>query len=117
MGADATTIDFRDLKRKLAGSDEANPINCAVALYGGHSVGLLVDKAKSGKALSVQLRKEAPSSASNGGYFYGTAFIDTYPGTLRLALNKAPESLATKLRLALRGSGFGSVEVTEIPME
>jgi hypothetical protein len=116
MGAEVTTIDFTELKRKLAGSDQDHPVNCAVSLY-GQSVGLLVDKNKSAKFLATQLKKEATSS--NGSFLFGTAYIDTFPGTLRLALNKAPESLATKLRLALRSSGFGSVEVTvsETPME
>jgi hypothetical protein len=115
--SDVATIDFSQVKRRLMGSSEDNPVNCAVALYGAKSVGFLVDKSKSIKSLAVQLRKEAPTG--NGAYFYGTAFIDSYPGALRLNLNKAPDSLASRLRYALRGSGFGSVTVTisENPME
>ena len=108
--SDTVTIDFKDLKHKLMGSDASSPVNCAVALYGGHAVGLLVDKRKTGRTLVAQMKHDAPSSG--GSYFHGTAYIDTYPGTLCLALKKAPSSLQNRVRFAIRGSGFGKVEVT-----
>ena len=58
----------------------------------------------------MELKHDA--SSSGGSYFYGTAYIDTYPGTLCLNLNKAPSSLQNRVRFAIRGSGFGKVEVT-----
>jgi hypothetical protein len=108
--SDTVTIDFKELKHKLMGSDASSPVNCAVALFGGHEVGLLVDKRKTGRSLAVQLKHDAPSSG--GSYFFGTAYIDTYPGTLCLNLNKAPNSLQNRVHFAIRGSGFGKVEVT-----
>jgi len=108
-GSDTATIDFAELKRRVMGSDQSNPVGCAVALYGDKSVGLLVDRKRSGKALAAELRKEASAS---GSYFHGAAYIDTFPGTLCLALNRAPSALEMRVRLALRGSGFGKVEVT-----
>jgi len=115
MGAEVTTIDFKELKRNLIGSSADSPVNCAVALFSDKSVGLRVSKKTPGKVLARELKVSAGSDGLM--HFYGTAYVDTYPGTLRLDLNKAPDSLATRLRYALRGSGFGSVEVSEIPME
>jgi hypothetical protein len=110
MSESTTEIDFKDLKRKLMGSDASSPVNCAVGLFGGHAVGLLLDRRKAGKTLVAQLKHDSPSSG--GSYFYGTAYIDTYPGTLCLNLNRAPGSLQNRVRFAIRGSGFGKVEVT-----
>ena len=46
--SDTVTIDFKELKHKLMGSDGESPVNCAVAHYGGHAVGLLVVMRKAG---------------------------------------------------------------------
>ena len=101
---------FRDLKVDLAGSSQDGPVNCAVAVFCDGSVRIAVDKRRSGRALARGLEGPAPAQ-----YYFGTAYNDAFPGTLCLALNKAPGSLAHRLRLALRGSGFGKVEITSGP--
>jgi hypothetical protein len=100
-------IDFRQLKYTLSASDRENPANCAVAKFGDGSVRFVVDRRKQGKALARGLAAEGSAR-----YFYGTAYYDAFPGTLFLTLDRAPGWLAGKLRLALRGSGFGKVEIS-----
>jgi hypothetical protein len=98
---------FRDLKSDLVGSSQDSPVNCAVAVFCDGSVRIATDPRRPARALARGLEGPPPAK-----YYFGTAFNDAFPGTLCLALNKAPGSLANKLRVALRGSGFGKVEIT-----
>jgi hypothetical protein len=102
-------IDVAQLKFRLRGSSEDNPVSCAVALFPDGTVGMLVDKQRSGKSLAQELRK----MGQTGSVYYGKAFADddAGPGTLCLALNGAPSSLANKLQKEIRGSGFHKVEI------
>ena len=100
-------IDFRQLKNTLSTTDRDNPVNCVVARFGDGSVRFAVDRRRQSKALARGLEGPPPAR-----FFYGTAYIDSFPGTLCLTLDRAPGWLAVKLRLALRGSGFGKVEVS-----
>jgi|HubBroStandDraft_6_1064221.scaffolds.fasta_scaffold396966_2 hypothetical protein len=99
-------IDFRQLKATLAASDQENPVNCAVASFGDRSVRFAVDRRRSGKALAQALQGAGPVR-----HFYGTAYYDTFPGTIFLTLNRSPKWLAGRLRTMLRGSGFGHVDI------
>jgi hypothetical protein len=102
------SIDFKQLKAALAGSDPENPSNCAVGTFADGSVSLVVDRRKSGKTLVRGLEGPKPSRL-----YWGTAFYDKFPGALNLSLNRrAPSALAPKLKSALRGSGFGKVVIT-----
>jgi hypothetical protein len=110
---DAAPIDFQALKRALAGSDAENPVNCAVALFTDGTVSMAADRRKAPKVLARDLLKSALDLGfEKQRYFCGTAYMDEFPGTIRLALDRAPSALATKLRVALRGSGFGKVDIT-----
>jgi len=100
-------IDFRQLKFTLSAADQDNPANCVVARFCDGSVRFAVDRRRQGKLLARSL--EGPEPAR---YFYGTAYFDTFPGTLRLTLDRAPGWLASKLRHELRGSGFSKVEIS-----
>ena len=99
-------IDFRQLKATLAGSDRENPVNCVVASFSDRSIGFAVDRRRPGKLLARDLKGAEPAR-----YFHGTAYYDTFPGTIFLTLDRSPRSLALRLRLALRGSGFGNVDI------
>ncbi|HXQ15834.1 MAG TPA: hypothetical protein VN814_14550 [Caulobacteraceae bacterium] len=99
-------IDFRQLKATLAASDRENPVNCVVASFSDRSLRFAVDRRRPGKVLARDLEGAKPAR-----YFYGTAYYDTFPGTIFLTLDRSPRWLAGRLRVALRGSGFGNVDI------
>jgi hypothetical protein len=99
-------IDFRQLKFALAASDEENPVNCVVARFCDGSVRIAVDRRQPSRLLARSLEGPPPAR-----YFYGTAYADDFPGTLCLTLDRTAPWMAGRLRVALRGSGYGKVEI------
>lgn len=107
------TTDTARIKKVLHGASKNRAANCAVAVLVAPTAVVTAHRTTSAKKLSVDLKTAAQDAGAQVRTIcFGQVHGDRFPGGAVFELNKSPSHLKQKLRLALRGSGYGKVEMS-----